>query len=319
MTTANDLLNDPEKLASMTIEEIEAATAVADEIVEDKPKDGEKVESPATPEAINKTDVEDEPQGVLTKDGKNIIPYEVLITERDKSKELAKSITSAEARIAELEAQLKNVAVGDVQVDESLFTSQEEIEVLQEEMPEVAAKNVRKDEFIKQQAIALQQKNIELQRLQQSLVVDTAQLAIDSVPKLAFIQATKPALFSLAVSIDNQLQQEAKTDSAIAAMSLKERFELAVSKLEAEIGIEIDMKKSSKPSSEDLKKSAEQAKAAANIKASATPISMADIPGGEIPPAEEYANFFDKSPVEMEMAMRNMTEAQQNRLYARIR
>lgn len=319
MNKYEDLLNNPEKLANMTFDEIEAATAATEPIVDDEPKDGEPVESPATPAVIDKPIVEDEPQGVADKTGESIIPYEVLSSERNKSKELAQGKAAAEARIAELESKLNSVAAIDANVDESLFLSQDEIEALAEELPNEAARTSKMQDLIRRQAAALQQKEVDTQRLRQSLAVDATQLAIDSVPKLAFIQATKPALFSLAVSIDNQLQNEANTNPAIAAMSLKERFELAISRVEDEIGIEIDVKKSSKPSSEELKQAATQAKTAADSKASATPISMADIPGGSIPPADEYANFFEKSPAEMELAMSKMSEAQKNKLYERIR
>lgn len=317
MNKYEDLLNNPDKLANMTFEEIEAATASADEIVEDKPKDGDKVESPATTAEVNKP-VTDEPKGIADKTGENIIPYEVLTSERNKSTELAKGKASAEARIAELEAQLKDTVVSDADIDESLFLSAEEIEALAEELPSEAERTVKMQDLIRRQASALQQKEVNTQRLQQDLVRSSTQLAIDSVPKLAFIQSTKPALFGLAVTIDTQLQKEAETDSAIASMSLSERFALAITRLEAEIGIEIDLKPSSKPTSEQLKQAATQAKTAADSKASAAPISMADIPGGSIPPADEYANFFEKSPVEMEIAMSKMTEAQKNKLYARI-
>lgn len=310
MTTYEDLLNNPEKLAGMTFEEIEAATSEL--------KDGEAVDSPATTAEVDKN--VDEPTGIQDKSGNSIIPYEVLVSERTKSKELAQSKADADARIAELEAQLANSTVAnDVDIDESLFLSEEELEALAEELPAEAERTRKMQDFTRRQAAALQQKEVDAARLQQSLAVNSTQLAIDSVPKLAFIQATKPALFSLAVSIDNQLQAEAQTNPAIAAMSLTERFNLAVIRLEEEIGTEIDVKKSSKPSSEQLKQAATQAKNAADGKPSTTPLSMADIPGGTIPPADEYANFFEKSPAEMEVAMSKMSEAQKNALYARIR
>jgi len=322
MTTAtyDDLLNNPDKLASMSMEEIEAFTASLDDSQTGELKDGEPVESPATPEVVNKPDV-DNPKGVQDKSGSSIIPYEVLVSERNKSKELAERQAEAIARIAELEAQVANgkAATTNAELDESLFLSEEELEALADEMPAEAERTRKMQDFARRQANALQQKEADTQRLQQSLVVNTTQIAIDSVPKLAFIQATKPALFSLAVSIDNQLQQEAETNPEIAAMSLTERFALAVTRLEEEIGTEIDVKKSSKPTSEQLKQAATQAKTAADTKASTTPLSMADIQGGAIPAADEYANFFEKSPQDMEVALSKMTESQKNALYARIR
>ena len=323
MTTATyeDLLNNPDKLASMSMEEIEAFTASLEDSQTGELKDGEKVESPATPAEVDKPDVVDDPKGVQDKSGNSIIPYEVLVSERNKSKELAQSKAEADARIAELEAQIAKTASASntAELDETLFLSDEELEVLAEELPAEAERTRKIQDLAKRQAYALQQKEVDAERLQKSLAVNTTQIAIDSVPKLAFIQATKPALFSLAVSIDNQLQQEALTNPAIAAMSLTERFNLAVTRLEEEIGTEIDVKKSSTPTSEQLKLAATQAKTAADTKASTTPLSMADIQGGAIPPADEYANFFDKSPQEMEVAMSKMTDSQKNALYARIR
>lgn len=318
-TTFEDLLNNPEKLANMTMEQIEAATAATEPIVDGKPKDGEAVESPATPAVIDKPIFEDEPQGVADKTGENIIPYEVLSSERNKSKELAEGKAAAEARIAELEAKLNSVAAIDANVDESLFLSDDEIEALADELPDQAARTSQMQNLIRQQAAALQQKDLQTQQFQQSLLKDSVQIAIDSVPKLAYIQATKPALFNMAVSVDNQLQNEANSNATIAAMSLKERFELAISRVEAEIGIEIDIKKSSKPSSEQLKQAATQAKAAADSKASAIPISMADIPGGAIPPVDEFAQLANASYAEIENAFAKMTPQQQEAVLAKIK
>ena len=313
MNTYDELLNDPAKLANMTFEEIEALTAST----EGQLKDGETVESPATPAAVDKVAVDD-PKGILGKDGESLLPYSVLEGERNKTKGLVANLTARDARIAELEAQAAQNSVGDLDIEDDLLSSEEEIEGLKDELPELAAKNVRKDAFIRAQATALAQKNNELQRLQQTLSRDNTQLAIDTVPKLAFIQSSKPALFGLAVTIDKQLQIEAETDPAIAAMSLSQRFVLAIERLEAEIGMEINLTPSSKPSSEQLNQATTNAKLAADSKANVTPTSMADIPGGTIPPVDEFANFFEKSPMEMEVALSKMTTAQQNKLYARI-
>jgi len=240
--------------------------------------------------------VDDQPAGVATKAGDKIIPYAVLEqTRAEKSKaelranELEQQKAAAEAAAEELRKQLQTATtanVGDIQL-----MSEDELAALAEDLPEVA-NNIR---AMQAQVKALSAKVVhhettaeEDARAQQA---QTAQEAIDSVPKLAFIQSSNPDLFELAKKYDNEFKQ----DPEMQKLTLTQRFEKVVERIESTIGGEIKLGGQKQPG----KKQEE-----------APILSLSDIPGGANPAEESTVADDTATQVSMIDKMSKMTPDQ---------
>lgn len=285
----NTLSNDPEELAR-AFEQLEASGTPAEPLKE------ETVEQIAPEQDNGKQNQsqeqnEPEPEGVATKDGKHVIPYSVLKSERDARSRAEQMARDAQERVAALEAQVNSANQG-ANNGESARTnpgqtasdiSDEDLEVLKEDFPTVykavmasmaaaralEAKLVPVEESVRSQ---------EAERAQSA--TESVQEAIDSVPKLAHIQATNPEAFALAQQFDNTLRGQ----TAWADRPLSERFAKVAEMVEATLG-QIDLpgkQQTSQPSAETLRKAAE-VKARENAKAtrSNVPTSLSEFPAGQ--------------------------------------
>lgn len=295
----------PEQIADLTPEQM--ADLIGDDGVnnDSQPLADEKAEvqaevnaeSEAKTEKIEaKEQQEQKPQGIATKAGDNIIPYSVLETTREKAAEfekkaeiLAKEKSEAQAQIDEMDKRITALTSGVVDGDNPL--SDEEMEALEEDMPEVA--NAIKAMKAKQANLVaqLQEKNESLQSIKAETVMKTVQEAIDDVPKLAYIQSSSPRLFNMAVEIDNELKQ----DPALNNLTIVERFTKAVQKLEVELGIEIKL-----PS---------QGKTQVTKETKAI-TSLDDIPNGAPPVSDDLRARLDRSSTELAADFTNMTQKQ---------
>lgn len=225
MKTSIDELDGTE-----TLEELEALLAASEQPEEETP--------PAEPEAIHEaedtptetdedtapsaagegeqhqedddqTNGDDEPtKGVASKNGKHIIPYEVLEAERAEAKRLrdeVEQLRAAQAERDKLQALLEKNGIA----ADSDELSMEQIEQLAEDYPDVGKALV---------GIARKLNAIEQQKSEPAAnpVLD----ALDAVPDLKQWQANDPDRFTFAVTIDDRL----KTDPAFADKPLAERF-----------------------------------------------------------------------------------------------
>lgn len=283
------LSNDPEELAR-AFEQLEAGTPPAE------PPKEETAEQIATEQNNGKQDQsqeqnEPEPEGVATKDGKHVIPYSVLQSERNARSRAEQLAREAQERVTALEAQVNSANQG-ANNGESARTNQgqtasdisdEDLEVLKEDFPTVykavmASMAAARALEAKLAPVEESVRSQEAERAQSA--TESVQEAIDSVPKLAHIQATNPEAFALAQQFDNTLRGQA----AWADCPLSERFAKVAEMVEATLG-QIDLpggQKTSQPSAEDLRKAAE-AKARDNAKAtrSNVPTSLSEFPAGQ--------------------------------------
>jgi hypothetical protein len=284
------LSNDPEELAR-AFEQLEAGTPPA----EPAPKE-ETAEQIATEQNNGKQDQSQEqnqpdPEGVATKDGKHVIPYSVLQSERNARSRAEQLAREAQERVTALEAQVNSANQG-ANNGESARTNQgqtasdisdEDLEVLKEDFPTVykavmASMAAARALEAKLAPVEESVRSQEAERAQSA--TESVQEAIDSVPKLAHIQASNPEAFALAQQFDNTLRGQA----AWADRPLSERFAKVAEMVEATLG-QIDLpggQKTSQPSAEDLRKAAE-AKAKDNAKAtrSNVPTSLSEFPAGQ--------------------------------------
>jgi len=238
---------------------------------------------------------EQDAAGVATKDGKHVIPYSVLKSERERASKAEQLAKEMQDRLAALEAQIQQQASQGAKPDgESARTgdpaiavsepSQEDLEALKEDFPTVykavmASMAAAKALESKLKPVEDRVQQVEAER--ERTMADQVQDAIDATPKLAHIQASNRDAFELAKQFDATL----RTQSAWAEKPLADRFSKVVEMVEAALG-PIDLPgaptKPSQPSAEDLKKAA-QAKAAQAAKAGRTevPTSLSEFPVGQ--------------------------------------
>ncbi len=296
----NNLSDNPEDLQKV-FEQLEAGgepAAAAPKEPDPAPKEPEKAQTnddPANKEPQKAeqglSDNEADAAGVATKDGKHVIPYSVLKSERDRASRAEQIAREAQERVAALEQQLKagnqgaNTGEGartDPQQPTASDLSAEDLEALKEDFPTVykavmASMAAAKALETKLQPVEESVRSAEAER--ERSATETVQDAIDSVPKLAHIQATNKDAFELAKQFDATL----RTQSAWANKPLSERFAKVTEMVESAIGpIDLPGSKKASPSAEDLAKAA-KAKAEQDAKASRTnvPTSLSEFPAGQ--------------------------------------
>lgn len=237
---------------------------------------------------------EQEAAGVATKDGKHVIPYSVLKSERERASRAEQLAKEMQDRLTALEQQIQQQASQGAKSDgESARTadtgvavsepSQEDLEALKEDFPTVYKAVMASMAAAK--ALESKLKPVE-ERVQQAeadrerTLAEQVQDAIDATPKLAHMQASNRDAFELAKQFDATL----RTQTAWADKPLAERFSKVVEMVEAALGpIELPgQPPKAQPSTEDLKKAA-LAKAAQAAKAGRTdvPTSLSEFPVGQ--------------------------------------
>lgn len=185
---------------------------------EAQPPAGEQQGDPGTPPTK-----ENDTPVVLAKDGKHTIPYSVVEGLRGRIQELTQQLAEREA------AQQSNA---DAPVHEDLpALSNEDMELLREEFPD-AIKRMELLEARIAKVKELEGKVAEHEQAAQRTAAQQAQEAIDSIPKLAHIQANDQRLFTKACEFDAQLQQ----DPEMVKLPLEERFSKALAAVEALYG-----------------------------------------------------------------------------------
>lgn len=235
---------------------------------------------------------EREPDGVATKDGKHVIPYSVLKSERDRAARAEQIAREAQERLEALQAQLAAGSQG-ANNGEGARTNQqqptvsdlstEDLQTLQEDFPTVykavmASMAAAKALEAKLAPVEESVRNAEADQARSAQ--ETVQDAIDSVPKLAHIQANNAEAFELAKQFDATL----RTQSAWADKPLSERFSKVMEMVESTIG-PIEVPGSQKATSQnvgDLKKAAmAKAEQVAKSNRSNVPTSLSEFPAGQ--------------------------------------
>lgn len=243
--------------------------------------------------AASEGDTDRDPDGIATKDNKHIIPYSVLKNERDRAgraEQIAKEMTE---RVQFLE---KLVQGGSQEANsgESASTtatddlSDDDLEALREDFPTVykAVKaSMARATALEQQLQAVQEPVQNAQREQANSAAQTVQEAIDSVPRIAYLQSADADRFELAKQFDAALRsQPAWKDKTLA-----ERFAKVADMVEAASGpIEIPGAKNKPNSNGTDMRAAAAAKIAAAAKEGATvPTSLSEFPAGHTPADNE--------------------------------
>jgi len=287
---------DPEELAKVFNQLENGETPVPKETPPEPKTDDQPKNDPVTDGTQqakqDQTDQEQEPEGIATKDGKHVIPYSVLKSERDRATRAEQLANEMQERVKSLEAMVQSGNQGakqgesartDQQQPTASDLSPEDLEALKEDFPTVykaVMASMAAAERLKSQLEPVQEtvRNAEADAARSAQ--ETVQDAIDSVPKLAHIQASNKEAFELAKQFDATL----RTQAAWADKPLSERFAKITEMVESALGpIELPGKPAtSQQSAETLKKAAlEKAALAAKSTRTNVPNSLSEFPAGQ--------------------------------------
>lgn len=276
---------------------------------------------------------EPEAAGVATKDGKHVIPYSVLQSERERNRAAQDALREMTERATKLEQALKATANGantgaaaraaEAATADAPAMSDADLEALKEDFPTVykalMAAQIRADRL--EQSLRQQEGfRQEVENASQRSVEETVQDAIDANPKLVHIQTSDPVAFELAQRFDDTL----KASSAWANKPMSERFAKVIEMVESANGaIELPggQSKQQDPAATaaDLKKQAlETAKTKVKANSSAVPTSLSEFPVGE-PPAQDQQDAIETmSQADLASMLMKMTPAQQEAYFAKL-
>ena len=239
------------------------------------------------------SDNESDAAGVATKDGKHVIPYSVLKSERDRASRAEQLVKEMTDRVTALEQTVQSDNQGAKTGESARATPQtpnasdlstEDLEALKEDFPTVykalQATMARAAQLeSKLQPVEDSVRSHEAERARSD--TETVQDAIDSIPKLAHIQATNAEAFELAKQFDATLRSQ----TAWAEKPLSERFAKITEMVESAlgpIGLPSTAKPASQTSAEDLAKAAKvKAEQAAKASRTNVPTSLSEFPAGQ--------------------------------------
>ena len=267
---------------------------------EAKPAEEAKPAAEVKPAEEAKPAAEVKPDGVLAKDGKNVIPYSQLESARDRAKAAEELVREQAAELERLKAEKdagKVAAAGEV----SLLT-EEELKALEGDSPTLAKVLRAQQQTIQQLSGAVQTLNERQQTQFEQEVVevkDEIQKAIDAVPMLAEWQtAEDQSMWKKAASFDRVLRELPEYKDT----TFEDRFKKVVELTQSALGLESEAPPVKEDTPVRTALTQEEIKAAAKAKLQAKPAlpkSLSDIPGGSPPVADERERVEGMSPTEL--------------------
>ena len=247
-------------------------------------KEVEQVKQEAVPE-------EETPEGIATKSGKGIIPYNVLATERERRQQAEQALQQMQQRLNDMTQQ----TAGARQEASEVQFSDEDLAQISEDFPAVGKLfNALQAKLSATEARLQQIQDIESQRIEAEEATQRRAVneAMDDNPALLFWRDKEPGLFDEAVRIDAQLQ----TNPRFSHLTLSDRFAKVVNAMEAIYGpTELPAEYQTRPVAQtpakpqvSEKELAERAKEVV-AKASSTgrPRTLSDMPGGVAPISDD--------------------------------
>jgi hypothetical protein len=291
-------LANPDQLAGLSPEALEALAypgeatgAVQDETAQADP-------APSGDAVVTKVAGEQpQPDAILARDGKHLIPITVLDSARNEAstaKATAQAETearvAAEQRLAELQAKVDAMQVGDPKASTEVSTlSAEEIAAMEEDFPVIAkGYKAMQAEIARLQALSEAQETSHKTE-EVNTAARTVQDLIDSNPKLSHLQTSDPEGWAKAIAIDDGLKS--------AMPDMASRFNAVVAAYEAQYGAVSTPSKVTTPP--------EKTPAKPNV-----PISMSQIPGGTPPAVSEAAALLAMNGTQAMAHFEGMTKEQ---------
>ena len=247
-------------------------------------KEEEQVKQEAVPE-------EETPEGIATKSGKGIIPYNVLATERERRQQAEQALQQMQQRLNDMTQQ----TAGARQEASEVQFSDEDLAQISEDFPAVGKLfNALQAKLSATEARLQQIQDIESQRIEAEQATQRRAVneAMDDNPALLFWRDKEPALFDEAVRIDAQLQ----TNPRFSHLTLSDRFAKVVNAMEAiygptELPAEYQTRAVAQTPAKPQVSEKELAERAKEVvaKASSTgrPRTLSDMPGGVAPISDD--------------------------------
>ena len=309
-------------------DEKRATSGEPDKVTDPKPAEETKQE-PATKETAAEPapKKEDEaPAGVATKDGKHIIPYAALESERTRRQAAETAVQDLSRQLEEMQKQLaKGTTQGDgqaVKIAEQAaeLLSDEDLEALRTDFPAmgkmvdgflatIGKLNSRIDDLTSREQVR--------EKEAQAVAAKTVQDFIDAEPVLVHLQSTDPALWDQAVQLDNLLRGNPKfADTATRFAKVAEQMESLYGPFDGVVKAPTPPAKPAAPSvsTQDARKAVQDKLAASE----AAPRSLSDLPAGEAPASTEMESLENATPAEIGARLLTMSEDQRAAFLSRL-
>lgn len=253
-----------------------AATGVTEVEQEEKTAEDEKQQ-----------EGEKEPDGILSKDGKHVIPYDALKSERQARQEYQRQVD-------ELRQQVESLKNGNTQSDLPMFNAMTEAQLaeLKEYFPE------QFEAIMAQQAayVATSQKLIQLEKIEQDRQVEqdrqtalTVQEEIDNNPLLSHWQRNNPEIWEMCKATDAKL----RVDPLFADATLAERFSKVAASVAVIYGNPLAAIETKPPEAPTKQPAAKKVTETPPIN------SLSDLKGGESPVATDKQRIEEMSAAEI--------------------
>lgn len=305
---SGEVPDDPEileKIIQMTnsTESVEGEVSDKQVEAEDKTEASVATDAEETKEEVANA----EPEGILTADGKHVLPYDVLKAERQRAADLKREADELRQQLA-----AKSNAVSDQSMSEFTGMSEQDLVEMQEYFPEkyeTLVKNLEASNQMRQKLAQIEAEEARRAQEEANQRVAKVQEAIDSNPLLSSWKDNDPVKWKAAIDVDAALLNDPET----AKLSIAERLERVTKAVAQLYGIQAEAKTEPEPT--PVKK-AEEIK----VQTKKPPInSLSDLPGGEAPEATELEKLESTSPVEIGALLATMSPEQRqayiNRLF----
>ncbi|MJK45453.1 hypothetical protein DM680_24920 [Salmonella enterica subsp. diarizonae] len=256
------------------------------------------------------TDEEGQPQedvkGILTRDGKHVIPYDVLEAERAEKQRLTQryeqQLAEEQRKIDLLTSQIKQAGMTPDPLPEDARISDEQIAKIREDYPEMAdvlTLIARKYDYLQAQ-IQKEQPQRQVEEQDNSAAV----AALNATPDLAEWQRSDPDKFAIAVHLDEKLQN----DPAWKDKPLTERFAEVARRTRAAYGETPSHPVVEQDNHEVLAVAAEKV-AKADAAATVVPDSPSDLGNSAAVPQDKFEQLLGASYADAEAVMSGMSDA----------
>jgi hypothetical protein len=212
-----------------------------------QPEPVAKVESSESPAAAKTND--DEPvDGVLTRDGKRVIPYDVLAEARNTAKTQAARAQQMEAANRQLQEQIDALKTGkaanEPEATPQVAFSAERIAQVKTDFPEMAELMESQNRLVAELAkVKTETPQVPPAPREPEPDVSRVQALIDEQPLLAKWQAKGGIAWGRAQEVDDAL----RNDPAWVTKSMAERFAEVQRRVADELGVEIPTPKAAEP------------------------------------------------------------------------
>lgn len=254
------------------------------------------------------TEEEGQPQedvkGILARDGKHVIPYDVLEAERTGRQRVEQEAFLLKQQLAEeqrkidlLTSQIKQAGMTPDPLPEEARISDEQIAKIREEYPEVAKALTlmfRKYDYLQAR----------IQEAQQVPQENPVVQAMNAVPDLVVWQRSDPDKFAVAIHLDEKLQ----TDPAWKDKPLTERFAEVARRTRAAYG-EVPPEPVAEQDKNQKVLAAVADKVAKADAAAALPDSPSDVGNTAAVPQDKFEQLLGASYADAEAVMSGMSDA----------